>query len=391
MNSHADYVQALAAAEAALRGTPEWNFSPAWRRHTCASGLNGADLPARVGGGGATASEMVTLFAHCGRLALDLRDVPGAGYSRLLLHARTRHFDPVLTAVATGAAYVAVAITEDGAGSDMHGLAATAEPLPGGDYELCGEKRYVARLAYATHAVVFAHVRRPGSERTLTAFLVPLNSPGLEIMTLEHTGLRGTSFGGLTLKHVHVPRAMRVGGEGEGFQLFVRHFTYWRTAMAAAAIGCGRGALDQAIEWLRERQAFGGPIGRFTHLQQELAGHVARLHMAWLLVQSSAARQDARQPAFADACMAKAEGIEAALAAVDFAQRVHGARGQTTLVDLEQRRRDLGALRIAGGAPDVLRSQVARAVLGNPLYEAALGRNLAAGDDDAQLGSRRFW
>jgi alkylation response protein AidB-like acyl-CoA dehydrogenase len=238
---------------------------------------------------------------------------------------------------------------------------------------------------------VFAHVRRPGAERTLTAFLVPLDSPGLEVFTLEHTGLRGVSFGGLRLSGVPVPRAMRVGGEGEGFQLFVRHFTYWRTMMAAAAIGCGRGALDQAVTWLRERQAFGGPIGRFTHLQQELAQHVARLHMAWLLVQSSAARQDARQPAFADACMAKAEGIEAALAATDFAQRVHGARAQTTLFDLEKRQRDLQALRIAGGPPDVLRSQVARAVLGNPLYEAALGREQTSAGDDPQLGSRRFW
>src|SRR6185295_6520356 len=109
---------------------------------------------------------------------------------------------------------------------------------------------------------------------------------------------------------VAVPRAARVGGEGEGFQLFVRHFTYWRTMMAAAAIGCGRGALDQAIAWLRQRHAFGGPIGRFTHLQQALAQHVARLHMAWLLVQASAARLDARQPAYADAAMAKAEAVE---------------------------------------------------------------------------------
>lgn len=391
MNTRAGYFDALAQAEAAFKGTPDWTNAQAWRTHTRASGLSGADLPVRVGGGGSPASLMVELFAHCGRLALDLRDVPGSGYSRLLLQAHTRHFDDVLNAVTTGAAYVAVAITEAGAGSDMHGLAASAQPLPGGDYLLTGEKRYVARLKQATHAVVFAHVRRPGVERTLTAFLVPLDSPGLKIVNLEQTGLQGVSFGGLMLGDVPVPRRARVGGEGEGFQLFVRHFTYWRTAMAAAAIGCGRGALDQAITWLRERQAYGGPLGRFTHLQQELAEHVARLHMAWLLVQSAAARQDARQPAFADACMAKAEGIEAALAATDWAMRIHGARGQTTQLDLSKRQRDLQALRIAGGPPDVLRSQVARAVLGNTLYEAALGRSQSAADDDPQLGSRRFW
>jgi alkylation response protein AidB-like acyl-CoA dehydrogenase len=142
---------------------------------------------------------------------------------------------------------------------------------------------------------------------------------------------------------------------------------------------------------LRERNAYGAPLGRFTHLQQELAEHVARLHMAWLLVKSSAERQDARQPAFADACMAKAEGIEAALAATDWAMRVHGARGQSTLLDLDKRHRDLRALRIAGGPPDVLRSQVARAVLGNALYYQALGRDVTNHEADPNLGGRRFW
>ncbi len=381
----------LAGAQAALWDTPERYNPHAWRRHAQASGLLGADLPARVGGGDCPASAMVEIFAHCGRLALDLRDVPGAGYGRILLQARTRHFDDLLRQVAAGTAYVAVAITEDEAGSDMHGLTTTARPVAGGGYVLCGHKRFVARLAQSTHVVVFTHVTRPATDRTLTAFLVPLDSPGLRLVELDGTGLRGVSFGGLALDEVCVPHAGRVGGEGEGFQLFVRHFTYWRTAMAAAAIGCGRGALDQAVVWLRQRQAFGGPIGRFTHLQQALAQHVARLHMAWLLVQATAARIDAHQPAFADAAMAKAEALEAALAAADWAMTVHGARSHTTLLDLEQRVRDLQALRIAGGTTDVLRSQVARAVLGSELYELGLGRGRGAAQDDPPLGSRRFW
>lgn len=384
------YRRALSSAEAALRGTPDFRNPQAWRTLTAPSRLLGADLPARVGGGASSVGEMMELFARCGALDLDLREVPGAGYARILALPQTRHFDAVLAEVTAGAAYIGVAITEEGAGSDMHGLTTIALPTSDGDYVLTGEKCYIARLKQATHVVVFAHVRRSDSDHTLTAFLVRLDDPRLEIVTLEHTGLRGVSLGGLILRGVCVPRRARVGGEGEGFQLFLRHFTYWRTAMAAAAIGCGRGALDQAIEWLRTRPAFGGPIGRFTHLQQELAEHVARLHMAWLLVQASADRQDARQPAFADACMAKAEGIEAALAATDWSSRVHGARSQTTQLDLEKRLFDLRALRIAGGTPDVLRSQVARAVLGNALYEAALGRRPAA-DAERYAGSRRFW
>jgi alkylation response protein AidB-like acyl-CoA dehydrogenase len=98
----------------------------------------------------------------------------------------------------------------------------------------------------------------------------------------------------------------------------MRHFTYWRLAMAAAAIGCAQAAIDQAIAWMQTRIAFGAPIGRFTHLQQQLAIHLSRLHMAGLLVNATAVRLDERKPAVADAAMAKAEALEYAIDAVQF-------------------------------------------------------------------------
>jgi alkylation response protein AidB-like acyl-CoA dehydrogenase len=386
----AQFFEALTSAEAALEPTDDRHHPMAWRRMVQPSGLLRADLPARLRGAGLGAEAMMPLFAHCGQRALDLRDVPGAGHSRLLLGARNRHFDELLCQVGAGQAYCAIAITEAGAGSDMHGLAATAYPELGG-YRLEGQKLFVSRLAEASHALVFAQVRRPHMEARLTVFVVPLESPGLRRLELENTGLRGVSFGGLELGGTKVPLRARVGGEGQGFQLFTQHFTYWRTAMAAAAIGCARGALDQAIHWLRSREAFGGPIGRFTHLQQALAEHVARLHMAWLLVAATARRIDEHQPAYADAAMAKAESLEAAVAAVDWATQIYGARGQTTELDLEQRRRDLQALRIADGTTDVLRGQVARTVLGESLYQSSLGRDPALRGSDGNQGTRRFW
>lgn len=388
-------IHALDATRHEFEHTPAWNNPRAWRRHLRACNLAGADLPTRVGGCDFSARAMMDLFVHCGQMNLDLRDVPGGGHARILLHARTRHFDAFLRGVASAEFFCAVAITEDDAGSDMHGLKTTATPTPGG-YVLNGKKLYVARLAQASHAVVFCNVPRAGVERTLTAFLLDLNAPGLTRLDLDAFGLHGVSFGGIELRDVFVPASQRVGGEGQGFQLFTKHFTYWRTAMAAAAIGCARGAVDQAVQWLHTRHAFGGPIGRFSHLQQELAQHVARLHMAWLLVCSVADRIDAHQPAFADAAMAKAEALESALAAADWAMRIHGARGHTTQYDLEQRYRDLASLRIADGTTDVLRGQVARALLGEDLYEASLGRERNSDaqdvlDRDNELPSRRYW
>ena len=271
----------------------------------------------------------------------------------------------------------------------MHGIETHAIPTTDG-YFLFGEKMYVARLSQASKIIIFANVLRSEKDKLLTAFLVPSNLPGLNSKRIDSLGLNGVSFGSLHLNNVFVPSSLRIGGEGQGFSLFTKHFTYWRTAMAAAAIGCARGAIEQSINRLQTRKAFGGPIGRFTHLQQQLAEHTARLHMAWLLVLSVMDRIDSRLPAFADAAMAKAEAVEVALSAVDWCMRVYAAKGYSTQVDIEKRFRDLLGLRIADGTTDVLRTQVARAILGNDLYEMALGRSENNRSSDTHI-NRRFW
>lgn len=144
--------------------------------------------------------------------------------------------------------------------------------------------------------------------------------------------------------------------------------------MAAAAIGAAQMALDRCKERLQNRQAFDGPIGRFTHLQQEYARHAARLYMAWLLVQSTALRLDKQAYCYIDAAMAKAESVEVAIAAVQWAMSIHGAEGYCVSTGLEKILRDLLGLRIADGTPDVLRGQVARGLLGETLYSHSLGR-----------------
>ncbi len=362
----------------------------AWRELLGPFGAAGLDLPRRVGGRNLSATSMAELFSTFGYIALDLRDVPGAGHARLVSLASGRQHDEFLRRVAVGEAYAAITITEPNTGSDLHAIETTATPTATG-YTLSGTKRFVARLRQATHLIVFARVPRPAMEDRLSVFLVPANSPGVLIGDLQSSGLNGVSFGQVTFDSVEIGRETRVGGEGEGLTLFLRHFSYWRAAMAAAAIGCARAAIDQTISWLRDRNAFGGPIGRFTHLQQGLAKHTARLHASWLLVQSVMARLDQRSVAFADAAMAKAEAVEWALHAVEWAALVHGARGYCSATDIEQRLRDLLGLRIADGTTDVLRGQVARAVLGNDMYELSLGRKVDEQEMQKWKMSRRFW
>lgn len=354
----------------ALDGTPDFHSAIAWR--SAIPELCGLDSARRCRGMEVLgAAQMVDVFRFFGSLSLDLRDVPGLGHGRLLSLVRGQAMEPFLRNVAAGASFTAVCITEASGGSDLHSLRSTAVRCPGG-YTLTGRKQYVSRLRQADLYIVFANVSV--LDRGLSVFLVPASTDGIVIHDIPALGLHGCSWGALELNHVFVPRHYRVGGEGQGFSLFSTHFSYWRCSMAAAAIGAAQVAMNRCKERLQTRQAFDGPIGRFTHLQQEYAQHAARLFMAWLLVQNTALRLDNRAYCYIDAAMAKAESLEVAIAAAQWAMMIHGAEGYSVESGLEKTLRDLLGLRIADGPPDVLRGQVARGLLGETLYNHSLGR-----------------
>lgn len=382
-------IDSINLVKSELCGSQECNSPLEWRRRTASSGLPGLDLPHRVGGKQWSARQMAYIFALLGRIDLDLRDVPGGGHSRILLASKQRKYDWILSNVSKAQEFFAVTITEPNAGSDINNIQTIATPVSEG-YQITGRKLYVARILEASHLIVFAKVDRSELEKPITVFILSRDTPNIRFEELKGMGLNGTSFGGLHLDKVFVPNSMRVGGEGQGFSLFTEHFTYWRSAMAAAAIGCAQGALEKAIKHLQNREAFGGPIGRFTHLQQEFAEHLSKIHMVWLLILSVMERIDNRLPAYVDAAMAKAEAVETALRAVEWSMKVFGARGYIDQIDLEKRFRDLLGLRIADGTTDVLRGQVARAVLGDGLYDLSLGRKHNIDELKTDV-TRRFW
>lgn len=372
--------EALSLIESQLHETPGYRSPVAWRREGARLGTCGLDLPPGFGGTGLTCTEMAELFTRCGEIDLDLRDVPGAGHARMisLAEVRSQEQDALLSAIVNGTAYCAVAITEETGGSDLHALRTVAVPTPGG-YRLTGTKKFVARLPSATHVLVFAKVANPESHE-LSVFLLPTDAAGVQTEQVETLGLHGACVGAVSFDEVRLDQSAMVGCPGQGIDLFAASFSYWKTATAAAALGCARGAVKQAIERLKTRRAFGGPIGRFTHLQQELARHVAQLRMGALLVTETMSALDQRHNSFVQSAMAKAEVVESALAATDWAMRVHGALGYSTELDLEKRFRDLAGLRVADGPTDVLRGIVARSLLGDAIYEQSLGRDREFGN-----------
>jgi alkylation response protein AidB-like acyl-CoA dehydrogenase len=125
---------------------------------------------------------------------------------------------------------------------------------------------------------------------------------------------------------------------------------------------------------IKERNAYGGPIGRFTHLQQPIGEYTTKLQMAMALAREAAELIDQGKYDVASQLVngIKAEGVEIALAASDAAMRAHGALGYSRQVDLGDRVRDLMGLRIADGTTDVMRMEVVRSVYGYELWNMAI-------------------
>lgn len=355
-----------------VRGTDEYLSPRAWRAKTAEFGLPGLDLPVKFGGSDWPVSKMIDIFKHAGRYNLNLRDVVGGAHVRPLLKSTSPEVLDIVRRVASGKGYIAIAITEPSAGSDVSAIKSTSRKVEGG-YLLSGQKRFNARLDQATHVIIFTQ-GTTGNPGRLSVFVVPIGTAGLQVERLSAHGLTGNSYGGLQFKDLFVPDSHLVGKDGEGLGIFFEHFLYWRLMQTAAAIGTGENALEQMAERIKTREAFGAPIGRFTHLQQPIGQYVTELRMAYSLAKDAAAMIDRGDYKSARVIIngLKAEGVENALNAVDAATRAFGGEGYSGLVDLGDRLRDLNGLRIADGTTDVMRMDVVRQTFGDEFWEMAV-------------------
>ncbi len=368
INSRLDDTAKLLAARSELR-------SPrAWRRESATYALSALDLPVELGGRGWNPSQMLEVFRHAGKHDLNLRDVVGAAHARVLLKSDSPRCESLLRDVAAGQRYFAITITEPEYGSDFASMVSTSKKVDGG-FLLNGEKRFNARLEQATDIIVITRSteNKPGK---LSVFVVPIDAKGLKIETFGAHGLTGNSYGGMTMTDVFVPDDGLLGVDGGGRDVFEQHFLYWRLMQTAAALGTAEGALEQMAERLKTRIVYGGPIGRFTHLQQPMGQHTTELRMAHALAVNAAKLLDDGNYKEAAPLIngLKAEGVEIALKAVDAAARAFGGEGYSDRVDIGDRLRDLNGLRIADGATDVMRSSVVSDRFGREFWEMAIQR-----------------
>ena len=338
-----------------------------------AAGLASFAVPQAYGGAGsafdvrALALIRETLAWHDG-LADFAFAMQGLGSGPLSLGGSAELKARYLAEVASGGKVAAFALSEPQAGSDVAALACRAH-REGETYVLEGEKSWISNGGIADFYCVFARtapgeVRADGSvaARGISAFVVDAGTPGFTVagridVSAPHP------LGTLSFRGCRIPVSQRLGEEGDGFKLAMRTLDVFRTSVAAAALGFGQRALDEAVRHVRTRAMFGRTLAELQLTQAALADMATELDAARLQTYRAAWLRDQGRNATQEVAMAKMSATESSQRVIDRAVQLFGARGVVHGEIPERLYREIRALRIYEGATEVQKLIIARELL----------------------------
>ncbi len=273
----------------------------------------------------------------------------------------------LLPRVAEGRAIMAFALSESNAGSDVAAMTCTAK-RDGDAWVIDGGKTWISNGGIAHFYTVFARSTDlpDGAERSargVSAFLVPAESAGLSIADRIDV-LAPHPLARLQFDRCRVPASALIGDEGQGFALSMATLDIFRASVAAAALGFGQRAFDEALAHTRSRQLFGKRLADMQMTQARLADMATALESTRLLTYRAAWLRDIGEARTTkEAAMAKMAATEAAQQVIDSAVQLFGARGVESGSVVERLYREIRALRIYEGATEVQKLIIARELL----------------------------
>ncbi len=260
----------------------------------------------------------------------------------------------------------AFALSEADAGSDPGGMSTTAT-RDGDSWLIDGSKQWITSGAHAGVMVVWARTgdraTHPGT-RGLSCFLVEGGTPGLKVGRPEDKmGIRGSNTVPLEFDRCRVPASALLGELNGGFKIAMMALDGGRVGISAQAIGIARAALDESVQYARDRKAFGKAIGEFQAMQWMLADMRTELDAAHLLCMRAAWMKEEGRPFSREASMAKVFATEAANRICNKAVQIHGGYGYVREFPAERHLRDVRVTMIYEGTSEVQRIVIARSTL----------------------------
>jgi butyryl-CoA dehydrogenase len=259
----------------------------------------------------------------------------------------------------------AYALTEPNAGSDAGGTVTTAI-RKGDHYVVNGSKIFITNGTVADTFVCSAKsdLSQKGS-RGISALVLERGMKGFTVKKGdEKLGLRGSDWAELYFDDVEVPVENRLAEEHDGFKVFMRTLDAGRISIGAMSLGILQGSLDKSVEYARDRQQFGKPLGAFQAIAAKISDMATEARASRMLIYDAAKLKDAGKPHTVEGAMAKLYASEACMRAADSAVQIHGGYGYINEYPVERYYRDAKLCEIGEGTSEVQRIVISRSVLG---------------------------
>ncbi len=333
-------------------------------------GFLGAPVPEKYGGAGMDYVSFMLLVEEISRGSSSVRTTVSVQTSlsetSLMWFATEEQKQKWLVPLAKGEKLGAWALTEPEAGSDAANLS-TSYREDGDEIVLNGQKRFISNGSIADFVQVYA--RKAGSKRHegLSLFLVPKGTPGFKVTHVESKtklGLRASPTADLAFEECRLPTENLIGKEGNGWEQAMKTLNSGRIGIAAGAVGVARAALEAATKYVKERKAFGRPIGDFQLVREMIAQSAVEIDAARLLTLRAAHLRDLGLDNTMEVSMAKLFGAQMAQRVTDWAIQVHGGYGFSGEFDVERLFRDARILGLYEGTNEIQKLVIAEHVLG---------------------------
>jgi acyl-CoA dehydrogenase len=255
-------------------------------------------------------------------------------------------------------------LTEPGAGSDVASLKATAV-REGEEYVINGSKTFITNAGYATWTVVFAKTDPKGGSKGMSAFIVPMDVPGVTIEKhLDKMGQRATDTSAFALQDVRVPVENRLGEEGDGFKIAMATLDFTRPGTAVGAVGVAQAAYEHAVEYAKQRVTFDVPIAMHQGINFMIADMATEIEAARLLTWQAAWMLDQGygRKATLYSSFAKRFAADTAMKVATDAVQVFGGYGYIKEYPVEKLMRDAKLFQIYEGTSQIQRLVIAKEI-----------------------------
>jgi short/branched chain acyl-CoA dehydrogenase len=327
-------------------------------------GLMGIPYSEEYGGGGADTLSYALVVEELARVdssvAITLAAHTSLGTFPIYQFGSDEQKQKYLPDLCSGSKLWSFGLTEPEAGSDAGNVRTTAK-RDNGDWVINGAKQFITNAGTDISGGVTITART--GEKEVSNLIVPAGTPGYTVeSSYRKMGWHASDTRPLAFEDARVPEENLLGPAGAGFRQFLTTLDGGRISVSAMGVGLAQGALDQALAYAKERQAFGQPIAKFQAIQMKLADMSTEIEAARLLVYKTAALKDAGKPFGLTAAQAKLKTGRLAVKAADEAVQIHGGYGYIEEYPVCRFYRDAKILTIGEGTDEVQQMVIARAL-----------------------------